>query len=184
MSVPEGLKESGDSMAQHEARPQRKVSITEHVIASIAGMAASSVDGVSGLHGNVADSLKAFLGDERNRQGVIARVRDDDVSVTLYVSVEYGYPIQDVARTLQSQVKREIEELTGLRAQGIHVYVSDLTLPEGAWPTEADATTVAPHDSDDDRAPETHDDGNDSNNGNDGNTGSHSASAQELRERS
>lgn len=128
------MKETDDVMEGQYGRPQRKVSITEHVIASIAGMAAAGVDGISSLRGNVADNLKVFLGDERGRRGVFAHVEDDVVTVTLYVSVQYGYPIQDVARTLQSHVKREIEEMAGYRVDGVHIYVSDLTLPEGAWP--------------------------------------------------
>ena len=132
----ESLKEPSDSMERQRARPQRSVSITEHVLASIAGMAASNVEGVSSLRGNVTENLKVFLGDERGRRGVIARVQDNDVSVTLDISVEYGYPIQDVARTLQTQVKREIEGMTGLHVTGVHVYVSDLTLPAGSWPNE------------------------------------------------
>ncbi len=126
-------------MEQQRARVHRKVSITEHVIASIAGMAAAGVDGISGLRGNVTDNLKVFLGDERGRRGVFAHVDDDDVAVTLYVSVQYGYPIQEVARTVQSHVKREIEEMTGYYVSGVHIYVSDLTLPEGTWP-HADQT--------------------------------------------
>lgn len=163
-------------MEHREAHLHRRVSITEHVIASIAGMAASSVEGISGLHGNVADNLKVFLGDERGRRGVIAHVQDDDVSVTLYISVEYGYPIQDVARTLQAHVKREIEEMTGLRVQGINVYVSDLTLPEGAWPHE--------HDDDVPPASLDNDDGRTAEANGDGDEGARSRSASELRGRS
>ncbi len=135
-------------MEGQHGRLQRKVSITEHVIASIAGMAAAGVDGISSLRGNVADNLKVFLGDERGRRGVFAHVENDVVTVTLYVSVQYGYPIQDVARTLQSHVKREIEEMTGYRVDGVHIYVSDLALPAGTWPQgdeeRADDTDAAP----------------------------------------
>jgi len=125
-------------MEEQYGRPQRNVSITEQVIASIAGMAAAGVDGISSLRGNVADNLKVFLGDERGRRGVFAHVEDDVVTVTLYVSVQYGYSIQDVARTLQLQVKHEIQEMTGYRVDGVHIYVSDLTLPEGTWPRGAE----------------------------------------------
>lgn len=162
-------------MAQQQVHAERKVSITEHVIASIAGMAASSVDGISDLRGNVTENLKVILGDERGRRGVIARVRDDVVSVTLYVSVEYGYPIQDVARTLQAHVKTEIEEMTGLLVQGVHVYVSDLTLPEGAWPGDEDAAMAAR---------ETGDDGPDAEVNGDGDTDGSPSTTRELGERS
>lgn len=114
-------------------RPRQRVSITEQVIASLAGIAARSVEGVSGLRGNVTDNLKAILGEEHRGRGVIARVRDGVVTITLYVSVAYGYPIHGVARRLQERVRDEVESMTGLSVAAVDVYVSDLTLPDGTW---------------------------------------------------
>ena len=116
---------------------RQRVSITEQVIASIAGLAASSVEGVSELRGSVADNLKAILGEEgRSARGVAVHVEGDEVHVTLHVAVEYGYPIHEVAQRLQRAVKDEVEGMTGLRVRAVDVYVSDLTLPEGAWDLE------------------------------------------------
>jgi uncharacterized alkaline shock family protein YloU len=114
-------------------RPRQRVSITEQVIASLAGIAAQSVEGVSGLRGNVTDNLKAILGEEHRSRGVIARLHNGVVTITLYVSVEYGYPIHEVAQRLQEHVKDEVESMTGLPVATVDVYVSDLTLPEGTW---------------------------------------------------
>jgi uncharacterized alkaline shock family protein YloU len=116
-------------------RLRGRVSITEQVIASIAGVAASGVEGVSGLRGNVAENLKAFLGEEHRRRGVIARVEEGSVQITLHVAIEYGHPIHEVAQSLQERVKEEVEAMTGLRVTAVDVYVNDLTLPEGAWET-------------------------------------------------
>ncbi|OGF53858.1 MAG: hypothetical protein A2Z21_10420 [Candidatus Fraserbacteria bacterium RBG_16_55_9] len=110
-------------------RPRRsgQVSITEQVIASIAGIAALEIEGVAGLWGNVADRLKALLGDER--RGVLARLSEDSVRLTLHVAIQYGHPIRQVARRLQMRVKEEVETMTGLRVSGVDVYVQDLMLP-------------------------------------------------------
>jgi len=113
-------------------RLRGRVSITEQVISSIAGITAANVEGVSGLKGGVADNLKAILGEE-GRRGVIARVEDGSVRLTLHVAIEYGYPIHEVAQRLQEAVKAEVEAMTGLQVIAVDVYVSDLTLPEGAW---------------------------------------------------
>lgn len=111
-----------------------RVNIQEQVIAQVAGMAATSIDGVSGLKGNVADNLKAFLGEEGYPGSVATRVHEDRTArITLHVAIEYGYPIQEVARQLQATVKEEIETMTGLHVVGVDVYVTDLTLPEGSW---------------------------------------------------
>ena len=116
---------------------RQRVSITEQVIASIAGLAATSVEGISELRGSVADNLKAILGEEgRSGRGVVTRVEGNDVYITLHVAVEYGHPIHEVAQQLQRAVKDEVEGMTGLRVRAVDVYVSDLTLPEGAWEQE------------------------------------------------
>lgn len=111
------------------SRPRRsgQVSITEQVIASIAGIAALEIEGVAGLWGNVADRLKALLGDER--RGVLARLSEDSVRLTLHVAIQYGHPIREVARRLQMRVKEEVENMTGLRVSGVDVYVQDLMFP-------------------------------------------------------
>lgn len=112
-------------------RPRRsgQVSVTEQVIASIAGIAALEIDGVAGLWGNVADRLKALLGDER--RGVLARLSEEgSVRLTLHLAIQYGYPIREVVRRLQMRVKEEVENMTGLRVSGVDVYVQDLMFPE------------------------------------------------------
>ena len=130
-------------MAEYKLRG--RVSITEQVIASIAGLAAMAVEGISELRGNVAENLKAILGDESSRRGVLTRLEDDgSVHITLHVAVEYGYPIHEVARKLQERVKREVEEMTGLRVQAVDVYVSDLTLPEGTWEAPEPESSTEP----------------------------------------
>ncbi len=115
---------------------RKRVSIAEPVIASIAGLAATAVEGVSGLRGTVAEHLKAILSDEggrhRHGRGVLTRLEADGaVRLTLHLAVEYGHPIHEVARAVQERVRREVEEMTGLRVRAVDVYVSDLVLPEG-----------------------------------------------------
>ncbi len=123
-------------------RRSGQVNITEQVIASIAGLAALEVEGVAGLWGNVADRLKALLGDERH--GVLARLGEGGtVRLILHVAIQYGYPIHQVARRLQARVKEEVENMTGLRVSSVDVYVQDLTLPEKKEPKDETAADVS-----------------------------------------
>ena len=108
----------------------KRVSITEQVISSIAGMSAAEIEGVSGLRGNVADNLKAIFGDEARSRGVISKEGDDGtVQITIHVAIEYGYPIHEVAQRVQKRVKEDVSEMTGLYVTAVDVYVSDLTIP-------------------------------------------------------
>jgi uncharacterized alkaline shock family protein YloU len=106
------------------------MSITEQVIASIAGIAAAGVEGLAGMRGNVTDDLAAILGEDRQGKGVLTQRQDGSVHISLHVIVKYGYPIYRVARQLQARVKAEVEEMTGLIVSAVDVYVQALQLPQ------------------------------------------------------
>ncbi len=108
-----------------------QMSITEQVIASIAGIAATQVEGLAGMRGGMTDDLVAILGEDRQRKGVLTQRGDGSVQLALNVVVQYGYPIHEVARQLQARVKTEVEEMTGLTVSAVDVYVQDLQLPPG-----------------------------------------------------
>ncbi len=107
---------------------RNKVSIAEEVIASIAGIAASEVEGLGTLKGSVADGLASIFGESRQSKGVKAAPSDEPTSlyVRLKISVKYGYPIHDVAKNVQAKVKQEIEKMTGLKVSTIDVFVQDI----------------------------------------------------------
>lgn len=107
------------------------MSITEQVIASIAGIAATQVEGLAGMRGGMTDDLVKILGEDRQRKGVLTQRGDGSVQLSLNVVVQYGYPIHEVARQLQARVKAEVEEMTGLTVSAVDVYVQDLQLPPG-----------------------------------------------------
>ncbi len=110
--------------------PGGQMSITEQVIASIAGIAAAGVEGLAGMRGNVTDDLAAILGEDRQGKGVLTQRQDGSVHISLHVIVKYGYPIYRVARQLQARVKAEVEEMTGLIVSAVDVYVQALQLPQ------------------------------------------------------
>ena len=105
-----------------------KVSIAEEVIASIAGIAASEVEGLGTLKGSVADGLASIFGENRQGKGVTASQREgaSTLYVRLKISVKYGYPIHDVAKNVQARVKQEIENMTGLKVNTIDVFVQEI----------------------------------------------------------
>lgn len=106
-----------------------RVSITEQVIASIAGIAASEVEGCHHLKGSVADDIATILGNDRKSKGVETALQDESVRISLKVAIQYGYPIHEVAKQIQAKVKAEVEEMTGLTVSGVDVYVQELQSP-------------------------------------------------------
>lgn len=107
-----------------------KIGIAEEVIASIAGLAASEVEGLGKIKGGIAEGLAGiFAGRQR---GVETELGEDSVKFSLKVGVQYGQPIHKVAQEIQRSVIKGVEEMTGLKVSGVDVYVQELQFPEEA----------------------------------------------------
>ena len=96
------------------------ITYANDVVAIIAGLAASEVEGIAGMV-NVNNSL---LGKNRNiTRGVKVEVGTEEVGVDLYINVEYGTPIQRAAHDAQENVKKALESMTGLHVVRVDVHV-------------------------------------------------------------
>ena len=111
-----------------------KVSFAPDVVATIANLAASEVPGVSGLGGGFADSLGDILGKKNYTQGVRVEVGKEEAAIDICVSIKYGEKIQEVCCSIQSEVKKAIETMTGLRVVEVNVYVQSVTFDDEGKP--------------------------------------------------
>jgi uncharacterized alkaline shock family protein YloU len=127
------------------------ISYANEVIAIIAGVAASEIDGVAAM--GAASSIADIL--SRNRRpvtkGVRVEVGSEEASVDIVLSVEYGKPIQRVCRDVQESVRKAIETMTGLHVVKVDVHVLGVSferetqaLAEGASVSEITAGTAGP----------------------------------------
>jgi uncharacterized alkaline shock family protein YloU len=119
-----------------------QINIAEEVIASIASIAASEVEGLADMKtGSIADIVGIFGG---RQKGVEVRLDDEGkVHVNLKVTVAYGHPIHEVARHIQQKVTEDVKSMTGLDVDGVDVYVKDLKLtsePEAEEVVEEEQT--------------------------------------------
>ena len=97
-----------------------KVSFAPDVIATIANLAASDVEGVTGLGGGFSDSLTGILGGKKSyTKGVRVEVGQEEAAVDVVINVKYGSKIQEV--------KKAIEMMTGLRVVEVNVCVQSVT---------------------------------------------------------
>lgn len=99
------------------------ITYANEVIAIIAGMAASEIDGVAEMGG--AASIVDILGRGRKpvTKGVRVEVGSEEASVDLVLTVEYGKPIHKVCRDVQESVRKSIETMTGLHVVKVDVHV-------------------------------------------------------------
>ena len=103
-----------------DMEPSSSITYADEVIAIIAGLAASEVEGVAGMV-NVNTGLK---GKNKNvTRGVKVEVGTEEVSIDLYLNVEYGTPIPRAAHDAQESVKKSIESMTGLHVVRVDVHV-------------------------------------------------------------
>lgn len=110
------------------------IRIADEVVEVIAGLAASEVEGVVGMSGGLVGDLANMLGRNKNlSKGVKVEVGEHEVAVDLFIVVEYGVAIPDVALNVQEAVKEAIESMTGLRVVEANVHVQGVNfkaLPE------------------------------------------------------
>ncbi len=109
-----------------------KISISKEVVTSIAGLAATEVEGIVPPRG------EEFPKGEAVKRFVDTEVGEGEVRIRLKVGVKYGYPVREVAQKLQERVKGEIEKMTGLRVSAVDVEVTRLAFPEEEKPKEGE----------------------------------------------
>jgi uncharacterized alkaline shock family protein YloU len=114
---------------QRERSELGELRIANEVVAVIAGLAATEVDGVAGMSGGIAGGIAEMLGRKNLTKGVKVEVGEHQAAVDLYVIVEYGVRIPDVSWSIQQNVKRAIETMTGLNVVEVNVHIQGVHLP-------------------------------------------------------
>jgi uncharacterized alkaline shock family protein YloU len=107
------------------------VRIADEVIASIAGIAAMDVSGVVGMSSGLIGGMAEMMGKKNPAKGVKIQVGEHEVAVDLYIIVEYGLRIPDVALLVQEKVKEAIETATGLTVVEANVHVQGVGFAQG-----------------------------------------------------
>ena len=109
-----------------------EVKIADEVVAIIAGLAATEVDGVASMAGNATRELVAKLGVKALSKGVKVDVLEGIVTVSLALNLKYGYSIKTITGKVQEKVKAAIENMTGLEVADVNIRVAGVEIPEEA----------------------------------------------------
>ena len=105
----------------YEKEMMGEVRIADEVVAIIAGLAATEVDGVDSMAGNITNELS---------KGVKVDVTEEHVSVDLSLNIKYGYNIPDVSERVQDRVKSAIENMTGLTVLDVNIRIAGVNINE------------------------------------------------------
>ena len=105
--------------------PEGTVSFATDVVATIAGLAANEVEGVASMS-NPSASFADILSRKSSRnytKGVKVDIANNKVAVDVSIVVDYGSPVPDVAKSIQENVKKAIENMSGLDVLNVDVHV-------------------------------------------------------------
>lgn len=104
------------------------IRISDEVVKTIAAKATEDVEGVYKLAGGVVDEVSKMLGKKRPTNGVKVEVGEKECSIEIFIVVEYGYFIHEVAQNVQKAVLEAVSELSGLKVMEVNVYVQNVKI--------------------------------------------------------
>ena len=106
-----------------------EVKIADEVVAIIAALAATEVDGVASMAGNITNELISRLGMKNLSKGVKVDVLEGVVTVSLALNLKYNYSIMDVSAKVPEKVKTAVENMTGLEVADVNIKVAGVEMP-------------------------------------------------------
>lgn len=105
------------------------ISISEDVIAIIAGVSAMECYGLVGMaSGTLKDGIAQLLGREDLKKGVEVVIEGDEVTLTLNIIVGFGVNISEVARNVIERVQYNVQKQSGLKVRHINVNVQGVKI--------------------------------------------------------
>lgn len=106
------------------------VKIASEVVTVIASMAAMEVKGVAGMSGGFTDDIVEKFGVKSSNKGIKVQVGETETSIDLFLNVEYGVKIPDVAWEVQQSVKKAVETMTGLKVMEVNIHIQGINIPK------------------------------------------------------
>ncbi|HAU31945.1 MAG: hypothetical protein XD78_2030 [Desulfotomaculum sp. 46_296] len=99
------------------------IKIADDVVRIIAGLAASDVSGVAGMSGGIVGGIAEKLGRKNLSKGVKVEVGEKEAAIDIFIIVEYGRKISEVASEVQLKVKDAVFNMTGLKVKEVNINV-------------------------------------------------------------
>jgi len=107
-----------------------KVEIAPEVIEVITGIAASEVKGISSMRGSFASDVVERFGKKSHSKGVKVELTNQDIIIDLYVVIDFGVSIPQVAEKLQTNIRQTIKNMIALDVSEINVHVVGIQMEQ------------------------------------------------------
>ena len=105
-----------------------QVQIADEVVAIIAGLAATEVEGVASMAGNITNELVSKLGKKSLSKGIRVKVEDGIVNVNVALNIAYGYSVPKTCKKVQEKVKAVIENMIGLEVEKVDIQIANVSI--------------------------------------------------------
>jgi len=106
------------------------IRVSEEVVAIIAGLAATEVEGVSSMAGNITNEIVSKLGMKNLSKGIFVEVMDEEIKVDVALNIDYGYAIPEISEKVQERVKSSVENMTGLTVAVVNVRIAGVDMDD------------------------------------------------------
>jgi uncharacterized alkaline shock family protein YloU len=114
-----------------------RLKISDEVLATIAGIAASEVKGVAGLSSRTGPEIKGILQSKKGPgKAIRLEIKDGEANFEVFVNLYMGAKIPDVAAEIQSRVKESVQNMTGITVSKVNVHVSSVVIEKEAQAQE------------------------------------------------
>lgn len=109
-----------------------KIDISNEVISTIVGGAATDIYGVVGMasKNQLRDGVNDILRRENYSKGVVVKQSEGTIIVDVNIVVGYGVKISEVAKNVKNKVKFNLETMLGMDAQEVNVVVQGVKIIE------------------------------------------------------
>jgi uncharacterized alkaline shock family protein YloU len=121
-----------NELVKDQQNREDKIRISEEVIATIAGIAASGNENVASMGGGFVDGIAGMLGRKAPSKGIKVELKENQVSLDIAVVMQYGCKIHEAARDMQGRVRNAVEEMTGLEVLNVNVSVLGVSINKEA----------------------------------------------------
>lgn len=105
------------------------IHVSPQAIATLASLAVMGSYGVVGMtNKNLAGDLAEILQKESWRRGVEVHFNGDQIVIDLYVILEYGLRLSEVAHNIMSAVKYSVERALGVPVGAVNVHIQSVRI--------------------------------------------------------
>lgn len=111
----------------NKVSPYGSVHIADQIVALIASLAIVDVEGVAGTVADLKDEMIRVVNKKSKQKGILIEKGEfDEVSIEMKVALYYGVDIVKTCKAIQQAVKHEIETMTGIEVNSVHVKVEQI----------------------------------------------------------